>query len=75
MTKQLAIGTKVRVKNTKLYDGRVGVLKTTSSDPENFWDFNVLLEAAPVPEGTSKILSNIYGERIIGVMDTQVEPI
>ncbi len=75
MANKLAIGTRVRVKGTSLYDGRTGILMPNSGHPEDFWDYTVKLEAAPIPEGTSRILEKLYGERIIGVHDIQVESV
>jgi hypothetical protein len=77
MVTQLRIGDKVRVKDSMLYSGRVGVLKPNSGEYDDPWDFTVLLEATEVPKdiNTSRIFMKIYEERTIGVHDFQVEPL
>lgn len=40
----LEYGDIVRVRNTMLYNGRVGMLGPISSDPEDPWDYYVTLE-------------------------------
>lgn len=75
MAKKLTVGTRVRVKDSLLYTGRVGVLTENSGHDDDPWDFNCVLEPTEVPEGTSKIMAKIYDERIIGVHDSQVEAI
>lgn len=75
MAKKLTVGTRVRVKDTLLYNGRVGVLTENSGHDDDLWDFNCVLEPTEVPEGTSKIMAKIYDERIIGVHDFQVEAV
>lgn len=37
-------GAKVRVTNSMLYTGRTGFLRPTSSDPDDWWDYNVELD-------------------------------
>lgn len=69
----LQIGDRVRIKNSFLYTGRTGVLQPISEDPEDFWDFTVLLEEAPVPAGTSRHLAKIYEIRTIGIHASQAE--
>lgn len=58
----LRYGDKVRVKNTSLFDGRVGIVRPTSGHPEDIWDRYVMLE----PKG-------LDGSRSIGVMLDQIE--
>lgn len=73
MTSRLNSGVRVRVKNTALYNGRVGILLDKTEDPDNFWDFSCLLDATTVPEGSSRIQRKLYGERLIGVNSFQIE--
>jgi len=71
---ELRSGLRVRIKETMLYNGRVGVLHSNSGDPEDFWDFTVKLDAQPVPEGeTHSFPEALHGARTIGVNSSQVE--
>ena len=67
--KKFNIGDRVRINGTLLYDGRIGVLTPTSDDPEDFWDFNVDLDALSNPK------SLIEQARTIGVHDIDLEKI
>ena len=64
MAKRIPFGTKVRVTNSMLYTGRTGVLGPISDDPEDIWDYTVVLDPA---EGDKVV------DRKIGVSDFQVE--
>jgi len=68
---ELQHGMRVRVKGTLYYNGRVGTLLPNSGDAEDFWNFNVELDATTDPE----VDEISRGARIIGVYDFQVEPV
>lgn len=68
---ELQHGTRVKVKGTLFYNGRVGTLATTSGDPEDPWDFYVDLDPTDDPQ-FDPISRETPG---IGVMDFQVEPV
>lgn len=61
-TRTIKLGDRVRVKNTMLFDDRVGEIIPTSGHPEDIWDWYVTLE----PRG-------LDGSQRIGVMLNQIE--
>lgn len=44
MDKVKEVGDRVEIVNSMLYTGRTGTLRRTSNDPEDFWDWYVVLE-------------------------------
>ncbi len=64
MAKRIAHGTRVLVKDSRLYTGRTGILGPISDDPEDIWDYTVVLDDVPADKVT---------QRRIGVSDFQVE--
>jgi len=76
MANSLVPGARVRIQGTTLYDGRVGTLQANSGDPEDFWDFEVDLDAKEVPYGqVPGPGARILEARTIGVNSFQVEVI
>lgn len=69
---ELQHGMRVRIKGTMFYNGRLGTLKPTSTDPEDIWDFYVDLDAQELAEGEPM---GFETARTIGVTDFQVEPV
>lgn len=61
-THTIQLGDRVRVKNSMLFDGRVGEIIPTSGHPDDPWDWYVSLEP-----------SGLYGRQRIGVMLDQIE--
>lgn len=59
---RLALGDRVRVKDSMLFEGRVGEIIPTSGHPDDPWDHYVTLE----PQG-------LYGSQRIGVMSNEVD--
>lgn len=62
------IGDRVRVRNTLNFNGYTGVLTANSGHPEDFWDYNVELDAFLDGEYP-------YYGKVIGVHEYQVDTI
>jgi len=73
---KLTPGMRVRIQGTTLYDSRVGTLRANSGHPDDFWEFNVDLDAKQVPYGQIPGPgSRLLEARTIGVNYSQVEPL
>jgi len=63
-TEDVRVGDRVRVTKSLLYTGREGVVQPNSGDPEDFWDFNVILDATADEESRRIGLDAYAVERI-----------
>lgn len=63
-SRRFQLGDRVRVKDSLLFDGRVGEIIPTSGHPDDPWDHYVTLEA-----------EELYGPQRIGVTIDQIEPL
>ena len=43
---EIKVGDRVIVTRSLLYTGRTGIVKPASNNPDDFWDFNVVLEGS-----------------------------